>query len=192
MDNKVGNFIRDKRKENGITLRDLQEHTGISFSHLSKVERGEHQPTRETLEILANALAINKYELFLLAGYSTDQDMIYWEEVLENLNPDWGIDKEDYYEDGVPNVVKFRNDMVHGKFDSTIHNKLRYYFWKERLVSHISSSVVKESDTNNPYSEYQEWGKVRSELDKRGYTPTDLLNIINFYEDLKYKINKIK
>lgn len=69
--NKIGEFLREYRKENnGITLRELSKRTGISFSHLSKIERGEHNPTKDTLFIIAEALDLNEDELYLMAGYA--------------------------------------------------------------------------------------------------------------------------
>lgn len=73
MDNKneIGKFIRRYRNENdNITLRELSNITGISFSHLSKIERGEHIPSKTTLNILAEKLDLDKDKLYLMSGYA--------------------------------------------------------------------------------------------------------------------------
>ncbi|MDY0394743.1 helix-turn-helix domain-containing protein [Virgibacillus halophilus] len=69
-ENKIGEYLRSYRKDNDITLRELSKKTGISFSHLSKIERGEHTPTKTTLSILADALLLDKSELYVKAGYA--------------------------------------------------------------------------------------------------------------------------
>lgn len=71
MDNKneIGNFIRQYRKKKNITLRELSKDTDVSFSHLSKIERGEHNPSKTTLDILADQLGVDKDKLYLMAGY---------------------------------------------------------------------------------------------------------------------------
>lgn len=69
----IGSFIKEYRKNNeNLTLRGLSDLTGISFSHLGKIERGEHTPTKETLNIIANALGIDKNKLYVKAGYTPD------------------------------------------------------------------------------------------------------------------------
>ncbi|WP_425602314.1 helix-turn-helix domain-containing protein [Luteolibacter yonseiensis] len=37
-------FLRETRIEKGLTLRDLTEEMGVSYSHLSRAERGLSQP----------------------------------------------------------------------------------------------------------------------------------------------------
>ncbi|UMR34006.1 helix-turn-helix domain-containing protein [Paenibacillus polymyxa] len=66
---KFGDFIKAARREGEYTLRELADKAEISFSQLSKIERGESSPTQSTIERLAYALNINKYELLALAGY---------------------------------------------------------------------------------------------------------------------------
>lgn len=64
-----GDFIKTARTEAGYTLRELADKAEISFSQLSKIERGGSSPSQSTIERIAYALNINKFELLALAGY---------------------------------------------------------------------------------------------------------------------------
>lgn len=52
----LGNFIRHFRKARGLTLRGLEEKSGISYSQLSKIERGESIPLKDNLDKIIEAL----------------------------------------------------------------------------------------------------------------------------------------
>lgn len=70
---KFGEFLKAYRtEEKNMNLRDFADLIGISFSHLSKIERGEHIPSKTTVSMIANALELEKDKLFLLAGYVSD------------------------------------------------------------------------------------------------------------------------
>lgn len=49
----IGEKLREIRKKRQKTLRQVQEETGLSFSNVAEVERGEHSVTIDTLKILA-------------------------------------------------------------------------------------------------------------------------------------------
>ncbi|WP_010494989.1 helix-turn-helix domain-containing protein [Paenibacillus elgii] len=80
--NLFGDFIRDKRKAAELGLRDIAKIARISFSQLSKIERGESTPSKETVEKLAHALKADKDELMVLAGYISDER---YEEMVESV-----------------------------------------------------------------------------------------------------------
>lgn len=192
MDNKLGNYIRDKRKEKEVTLRKLAENSGLSFSHLSKLERGEHMPSKETLDIVSDALELDKYEIYLLAGYSTDADMEFWEELFKNLPNDWGIKKEDFLDpSGNPDVIKFRNSMVHGTYLTNIHNKLNSYFLSERLPNLIRKSATENDNADENLQNFMKWDRMNRHLEERGYTPETVTEIVELFERLDYQIDVI-
>ncbi|WP_050632371.1 helix-turn-helix domain-containing protein [Bacillus andreraoultii] len=92
----LGETIKSQREEMCFTLREFSNLTGVSFSQLSKIERGEHRPTRETLEKIASHISVQKGWLYLMAGYSD-----YVVSTLENnpLN-----DQFDMKEDSITNI----------------------------------------------------------------------------------------
>jgi transcriptional regulator with XRE-family HTH domain len=48
--------IKSAREALSLTLQDLSDATGIPVSALSKIERGEHNPTLSTLSRIARAM----------------------------------------------------------------------------------------------------------------------------------------
>jgi transcriptional regulator with XRE-family HTH domain len=59
----IGEIIRTTRKEKKLTLRELEKISGVSYSLIAKVERGENKPTKETFLKLANALNLDTEDL---------------------------------------------------------------------------------------------------------------------------------
>jgi len=57
-DNRVGQAIRDRRKELGITQPHLAEVAGVSTNTLYKLEKGQGNPTLEVLNKLAEVLGM--------------------------------------------------------------------------------------------------------------------------------------
>jgi ribosome-binding protein aMBF1 (putative translation factor) len=53
---KVGDQIRLRRESLGMTQEQLSEITGLSQSHICRLEVGKHAPTFTTMERLASAL----------------------------------------------------------------------------------------------------------------------------------------
>jgi transcriptional regulator with XRE-family HTH domain len=56
--------LRDLRTESGMTLDGLSEHTGVSRSMISLIERGESSPTAAVLDKLAAGLGVTLASLF--------------------------------------------------------------------------------------------------------------------------------
>ena len=55
-------FYRNKQ---GLTQEKLSELTGISTDYLSEIERGKKTPSFKRMELLAKALGIEVYKLFM-------------------------------------------------------------------------------------------------------------------------------
>ena len=56
-----------------MTLRDLSTMSGVSASHLGRIERGERFPSGSVLRKIARPLGFEEDELFTLAGYLSPQ-----------------------------------------------------------------------------------------------------------------------
>lgn len=65
----LGTVVREARLDMGLTLRKVAENTGISFSQISKIERGEHNPSKEKAIKLAHTLNIRPELMSRLLGY---------------------------------------------------------------------------------------------------------------------------
>lgn len=75
----LGSFIRDQRKQVGLSLRKLSDQAGISNPYLSQIERGLRKPSAEILQSIAKALQISSETLYVRAGIldeKTDVDTV--------------------------------------------------------------------------------------------------------------------
>jgi len=54
----IARIIADARAASGITLRALEQRTGINNGNLSRIERGDLMPRIDTLLRIADALGI--------------------------------------------------------------------------------------------------------------------------------------
>ncbi len=65
----LGRQVRLARTARGWTLKDLSEHSGVSVSQLSSIERGAHLPSLESLLVIASAMDTAPSEWLQLAGF---------------------------------------------------------------------------------------------------------------------------
>jgi transcriptional regulator with XRE-family HTH domain len=64
----LGEFIRDQRRQDRLSLRKLSELAGISNPYLSQIERGLRKPSAEILQGIARGLQISAETLYVRAG----------------------------------------------------------------------------------------------------------------------------
>lgn len=81
--NKLGDFIKQKREANNLSLRDLAEISGLSHNYISLLEKGYDPrsnkpivPTIESLIKLSNALNVALYDFLIETGYVDSADKI--------------------------------------------------------------------------------------------------------------------
>lgn len=67
--NGLGKMLKQRRVMIPLTLRKLATISGISPSHLGRIERGERFPSASVLQKIAEPLSFEESELFSLAGY---------------------------------------------------------------------------------------------------------------------------
>ncbi|MDG5852456.1 helix-turn-helix domain-containing protein [Clostridium beijerinckii] len=79
--NMFGNYIRERRENLDLSLRDAAKLIGISHSYLSTLEKGidkrkntEVKPTPEILRYISDAYKINYTYLMELVGYIPSND----------------------------------------------------------------------------------------------------------------------
>jgi transcriptional regulator with XRE-family HTH domain len=80
----LGRTIKQQRIITGLTLRELSASSGVSSSHLGRVERGERFPSAHVLRRIARHLGFDEGELFALAGYFSPQSPTVAETKAEN------------------------------------------------------------------------------------------------------------
>ena len=57
-------LIWERRQERGMTLRQLEERSGISRSTLQRLESGQQSPTLDQLDWIADALDVSISQLY--------------------------------------------------------------------------------------------------------------------------------
>jgi len=72
-DNDLGKILKQQRITTPLTLQELAAESGVSSSHLGRIERGERFPSARILRKIAKPLGFNEDELFTLAGFLSPQ-----------------------------------------------------------------------------------------------------------------------
>ncbi len=65
----LGVTLRERRKQEGLTLTELSELTGVDTSYLGRIESGKRFPSAHVLQKMAVPLEYSEAELLKLAGY---------------------------------------------------------------------------------------------------------------------------
>ncbi|NUH86388.1 helix-turn-helix domain-containing protein [Bacillus firmus] len=65
-----GTTIRQLRKDQKMTLKELSEKSGISFSQIAKIEKSIHTPPRDTVIKLARGLSTDENTLLSMVGFN--------------------------------------------------------------------------------------------------------------------------
>jgi len=69
----LGGIIKQQRISIPLTLQELAAKSGVSASHLGRMERGERFPSAHILQRIAKPLGFEEDELFTYAGYLSSQ-----------------------------------------------------------------------------------------------------------------------
>ena len=80
-------MLRQKRVMAELTQHQLSVASGVSASHLGRIERGERYPSARILRKLAKPLGFEESELFTLADYLTPKPPTEVEEPPSRLDP---------------------------------------------------------------------------------------------------------
>ncbi len=67
--NDLGKMLKQRRLMIPLTLQELASATGVSSSHLGRIERGERFPSAWILRKIAKPLGLGEDELFASAGF---------------------------------------------------------------------------------------------------------------------------
>ena len=90
--NDLGKIIKQQRITVPLTLQELTAKSGVSSSHLGRIERGERFPSAHVLQKIARPLGFEEDELLTLAGYLSPQPRRIAEE-----SPDYSGRRVDPY-----------------------------------------------------------------------------------------------
>lgn len=75
-DNQLGEYIRGRRIALGMSMRQLEDATGIPRSGLSEIENGHRTtPSPEKLQRIAEALGLDYEDLYAVSGISRPEKL---------------------------------------------------------------------------------------------------------------------
>jgi len=83
----LGRILKQQRGMIPMTLSELGAASGVSISHLGRIERGERFPSAHILRKIAKPLGFDEAELFSLAGLLTPKPSVESEPQLGRLDP---------------------------------------------------------------------------------------------------------
>ena len=81
----IGKIIKEQRKSIPLSLRQLSRLSGVSISHLGRIEQGLRRPSTRTLQNIAKPLGFDLYELLVIAGHLLPDPSTFSEEQREKL-----------------------------------------------------------------------------------------------------------
>jgi len=60
----LGEYVRDMRLTRGLSQVEFGERCGFYQTYLSRIERGQANPTLNAMEVIANGLGVTIFEMF--------------------------------------------------------------------------------------------------------------------------------
>lgn len=69
----LGKILKEQRLSIPLTLQQLSDITGVSISHLARIENAERFPSATILQKISRPLGYEENDLFIMAGYLTSQ-----------------------------------------------------------------------------------------------------------------------
>lgn len=85
---RLGEFLKDIRTNQGLSLKDVYKATGISDSKLSRIENGTNvsETSPSTLISLARLYNISLIDLYMMAGYLDEDALSSYQKVFSNVD----------------------------------------------------------------------------------------------------------
>lgn len=80
---KIGELLKQQRLMTPMTLQQLSDASGVSTSHLSRIEAGDRYPSAWILQRIAQPLGFEVKELFSLAGFLAGPPTVINENLVE-------------------------------------------------------------------------------------------------------------
>ena len=81
----IDKIVKEQRKKIPLTLNQLSRLSGVSVTHLGRIEQGLRQPSTRTLQKIAKHLDFDLYELLVMAGHLLLDPATFSEEQRDKL-----------------------------------------------------------------------------------------------------------
>lgn len=132
----INGYLKDLRKKKKLSIRKLEELSGVSNSYISQIEKGERNPSPEVLKKLAEPLEVDYLKLMHEAGFISEipsaaadflpRDL---EDVIKNFPL---IDTPEFSEierDKIWYLIKSLKFLFDEKFSKEKLSQLSPFFW---------------------------------------------------------------
>lgn len=131
---KIGQIIRNIRKEKNSTLEELAFHVGTDAANLSRIERGKQNPTPEVLEKVSYTLNVPLSSMYLMVEQSNSAY-----EVISKTNRNNQIPKNlDYFITQFMLLNTENQDLIH-QFMSTMLKKQEEKLSTDKIMTEHST-----------------------------------------------------
>ncbi|WP_434302629.1 helix-turn-helix domain-containing protein [Clostridium botulinum] len=131
----VSTKLRNLRKENNLTLKELSSTSGISVSFISDIENRRRNPSIETLKTLADALGVSVNEFFDDNNENAKKDTNIPQEY-SNKYKVTSRDKKQYEEEmKKANEAFFMNDELSEDAKKEMLDLMSELFWKAKALN---------------------------------------------------------
>lgn len=102
---KIQDFLKERRKHLGLSLKAVTEKTGITDSRLSKIENGQLDCPGKELRLLAKAYDLPVVFVFLKAGYLIPEDLDEYKFVFKGIDQ---LDEDDrqHIQDEIDYIIR--------------------------------------------------------------------------------------
>ncbi len=81
----IAKIIKEHRKSLSLSLRQLSRSSGVSVSHLGRIEQGLRKPSPRTLQKIAKPLGFDLDELLVISGFLSSKRALFSEEERDKL-----------------------------------------------------------------------------------------------------------
>lgn len=140
----VSTKLRNLRKENNLTLKELSAKSGISVSFISDIENRRRNPSIETLKTLATTLGVYVNEFFDENNEDTKQDINIPQEY-SNKYKVTSKDKQQYEEEmKKANEAFFMNDELSDEAKKEMLDLMSELFWKAKALNKEKRKTSKD------------------------------------------------
>ncbi len=85
--NEISKTLKQRRLSLELTLRELAARSGVSLSHLGRIERGERFPSGHILRKIAKPLDLDESLLMTMAGYLSPEQPGEEHHIYRGLDP---------------------------------------------------------------------------------------------------------
>lgn len=143
----IGNFIKNRRLDQGLSIRELSEKSGVAAGTISQIETGKTSPNLASLNSICNALRFPVSALFI--ENSSEKIKL----VRKNERKTYVRNVSNGKELLESNITKGNNEMWGSVIDMPPKSDSGPYYYHEgeEFVFILKGTITFDLENNNPY-----------------------------------------